>query len=226
MQTYLEKYFLATFQFASENYSACIQTLLDASVELRELRCNAIFKRLYFDLNALLAKAFDEIGNSHKAADLYKDLLEFNDNEWFIGEYACFLYKRTKEYALMQKYFEKTFLLFPTQGSTLLKYASYIKQCTNDSTKLFQLYTHIVEVSPSCEAFGQFAAFLHGIRRIPEAEHFYLKSIELDNSHVNNLCNFGLLLYEEKHEYEQAESNFRLKIKLAQFNTLKVTCLS
>ncbi len=49
--------------------------------------------------------------------------------------------------------------------------------------------------SNAADAFGSYASFLHGVQhKTEEAEYYYRKAVEADNTHANNLCNYGLFL--------------------------------
>ena len=47
----------------------------------------------------------------------------------------------------------------------------------------------------NADALGNYASFLHGVhKKIDEAEKYYKLAVDLDDTHANNLCNFGLFL--------------------------------
>jgi len=52
------------------------------------------------------------------------------------------------------------------------------------------------------DAAGSYASFLHGVKGdIALAETYYVQAVELDDTHANNLCNYGLFLSEEKGKF-------------------------
>jgi Tfp pilus assembly protein PilF len=44
---------------------------------------------------------------------------------------------------------------------------------------------------------------------IDEAEVYYKTAVNLDSTHANNLCNYGLFLSEERKQYALAEEYYR-----------------
>ena len=49
--------------------------------------------------------------------------------------------------------------------------------------------------SENADALGNYASFLHGVHhKIEEAETYYIRAVKADDTHANNLCNYGLFL--------------------------------
>jgi Tfp pilus assembly protein PilF len=49
--------------------------------------------------------------------------------------------------------------------------------------------------SQNAEALGSYASFLHGVLgKVDLAEGYYKSAVEVDDTHANNLCNYGLFL--------------------------------
>jgi Tfp pilus assembly protein PilF len=60
------------------------------------------------------------------------------------------------------------------------------------------------------DALGSYASFLHGVTGdTVGAERYYKAALEIDDTHANNLCNYGLFLSEVKKLYNDAEGMYK-----------------
>jgi tetratricopeptide (TPR) repeat protein len=99
--------------------------------------------------------------------------------------------------------------LYPFQATIHLRYATFLRYIRNDLVSSEKYYKLATEIQPNAETLGNYASFLHSNGNIDQAESLYQTSIELDNCHVNNYCNYGLLLSEERKRYEAAEDCYK-----------------
>jgi Tfp pilus assembly protein PilF len=104
--------------------------------------------------------------------------------------------------------------LFPSHSTIHLKYAGFVRHVRGDIDRAGEHYKKAVKCNPqNVDALGGYASFLHGTNSSSSskkiAEELYNSAIELDNTHVNNLCNFGLFLSEELQQYNKAESMYK-----------------
>lgn len=100
------------------------------------------------------------------------------------------------EFYILNRFYRKAILYYPTHSSIHLKYAGFLRHVRRNISAAEEHYTLAVEHGKdNADAVGNYASFLHGVhRKLDEAEIYYKKSIELDQFHANNLCNYGLFL--------------------------------
>lgn len=92
-----------------------------------------------------------------------------------------------------------------------LKYAGFLRHVRRNHDQALQHYKRAVETNDSnADAIGGYASFLHGTKSDKVlVETLYERAIAVDSVHVNNLCNFGLFLSEERDAYERAEAMYK-----------------
>ena len=92
-----------------------------------------------------------------------------------------------------------------------LKYAGFLRHVRRNHDQALLHYKRAVEVNDAnADAIGGYASFLHGTKGDKVlVENLYERAIAVDNAHVNNLCNFGLFLSEEREAYERAETMYK-----------------
>jgi Tfp pilus assembly protein PilF len=68
-----------------------------------------------------------------------------------------------------------------------------------------------VRESPkNADALGSYASFLHGVHNnAKDAQKYYQMAVKADDTHTNNLCNYGLFLSEEMGAFADAERMYK-----------------
>jgi tetratricopeptide (TPR) repeat protein len=110
--------------------------------------------------------------------------------------------------------YKKGIELYPDHSSIYLKYAGFLRHVRrniNAAEDYYKLAAALCDDgsqpksssgitfkgygSNAADAFGSYASFLHGVHhKIDQAEYYYKKAVEADETHANNLCNYGLFL--------------------------------
>lgn len=92
-----------------------------------------------------------------------------------------------------------------------LKYAGFLRHIRRNHEQALHHYRRAVDVNDqNADAIGGYASFLHGTKGDKTlVENLYDRAIAVDDVHVNNLCNFGLFLSEEKEAYDRAEVMYK-----------------
>jgi Tfp pilus assembly protein PilF len=202
-------YFAAQFLIIENKLDLAVNLLDSGTCSLRKHRADPTWRRLYLNCASLYAYTLDQVNNVEESDKIYNELVSFDPNEYYIGDYAVFLYRKKRQYDKAETLFKKAIELFQCQCTTMLKYAVFLRYVRRDNDAAQKMYLRAIEVSPNAEALGTYASFLHSIHDIASAESYYHQAIQLDSTHANNLCNYGLLLYEEKEDFTLAEELFK-----------------
>lgn len=126
---------------------------------------------------------------------VYEELNHLRPSGTHIGDCAFFLHRRKRDYDHAELYYKKSLQLFG-HSSIHLKYAGFLRHVRKDLAAAEEHYRASVTSNPrNPDAMGSLASFLHGVHhRNDEAEELYKAAADLDDTHANNLCNFGLFL--------------------------------
>lgn len=120
------------------------------------------------------------------------------------------------------RFYNQTLKLYPKHASIHFKYAGFLRHIRQDVDGAERHYKLSVEHNPKyADGVGGYASFLHGTGGDKVlAEQLYEMSIQvrhifvnmgpyfprqLDCTHVNNMCNYGLFLSEEMKNFTRAE---------------------
>ena len=177
--------------------------------KLETLRDNHVWEGMYVRVGNQLANTLDFLGKIKEAEIVYNKMVEASPCGTVLGDYASFLHKKRKEYDLAERYFKQSLLEEPDQSSLHLKYAGFLRYVRKDFDTAEKHYILAVKMGPqNVDALGTYASYLHGLGEadgLRRAEQLYQAAYELDKTHVNNLCNYGLFLSEELCAFERAE---------------------
>lgn len=216
---FLKEYFEAQCLFHEGKLTESLKLLQHSLNELRVIIqiSKSIWERTYVSCALLYAQNLDYLNKFDDEYAIFQELLEFSPDDFYLGEYAVFLHKRKKDYNNAEKYYIKSLELFPYQASIHLKYAGFLRYIRNDLVNAEKHYEAAVDANPeSSETVGNYSSFLHSIHNIEKAEIMYQRAVDIDQNNINNLCNYGLLLSEERHRYHLAEDYYKLALKVSE----------
>jgi tetratricopeptide (TPR) repeat protein len=194
---------------AQNNYNDAHGFLLKSFQKLRNEKNCSLWKRIYINCATALVQTLDLLGKYEEENEIFQELLTNFQNESYLGDYAIFLHRRKKDFNNAEKYFEKALELYPFQFTVHLKYAGFLRYIRQDLVLAEKHYKLAVDINSNSETLGTYASFLHSINKVDEAEALYQKSVDIDKTHINNLCNYGLLLSENRKQYHLAENYYR-----------------
>lgn len=206
---FVTRYFEAQYLLIDSNLENARANLEYSLNELRVRRDDSTWQRMYINCALAYAQLLDQLGRYKDEGAIFKELLKYSPNEYFLGEYAIFLHRRKKDFNSAEKFYQKSLELYPNQASIHLKYASFLRYVRNDMVSAEIHYIDAVTSCSNSETLGCYASYLHSIRKIDEAEAMYKRAVVMDRTHVNNLCNYGLLLSEERGNYNVAEEYYK-----------------
>ena len=210
------------FDKALEYYS-------QAYLLLEPLKHEFTWEGLFCRTGISYATLLDHLNRVDEAEKIYNEVLEIGPNGTILGDYAIFLHKRRRQYDIAERYYTQSIAELPHQSSIMLKYAGFMRHIRKNLPKAEKYYKRSIETNPNnADAIGTYASFLHGgggsgsgnnNNDLEIIEKLYQRSIELDVNHPNNLCNYGLFLSEEKHDYNKAEMMYKSSLNITPEHT-------
>lgn len=194
-----------SYLVAIGNHQEAVRYLEAAHGALRDMQFDPFLERLFFKTCILYAWCLDCMGDFNKEEELLLEALPGKGSA--LGDYAYFLHKRKSDYDLAQRYYKLSLSEHPKQSTVHLRYAGFLRHVRRDNVDAEKHYKLAAESNPqNSDAVGSYASFLHGVsRNYDSAEYYYGKAVTIDSTHINNFCNFGLFLSEERTDYIRAE---------------------
>ncbi len=188
---------------------------------LNKLKTEFTWQGLFCRMAVQYASVLDYLDKWEDAEKVYNSVLEIGPSSAMLGDYAVFLHKRRRDYDIAERYYSQSIAEFTHQSSILLKYAGFLRHIKKDINKAEKYYKRSIEINPNnADAVGTYASFLHGMGSaatnsngnssdaLETIDKLYQRAVQIDETHPNNMCNYGLFLSEEKHDYKKAEEMY------------------
>ena len=190
------------------------------------------FKTAYSVFSCQYASVVSQSGDVSKASALYQQSLSLDPaSPLALGDYAVFLHRVTKDYALAKKAYEAALDRHPSHSSIWSKYASFLKVVSRDVPAAMKAHQNAVRYGPSnADSLSSYAVFLHGLGGrgggqqpsssssgksvVDSPAVFYERALQADPLHVNNLSNYGLYLAEVLGDGNRAAELYKRAIEL------------
>lgn len=194
-----------------------------------------VYGTVAYSIGMHFALALDFLNDASTCEKVFEELNQSMFSEGpHIGDYAFFLHRRKRDFDKAEAVYKKALTLFPDHSAIHLKYAGFLRHVRRNvpiAEEHYKLAASICDGqvaaegeqkqddgvsadfhygSNAADAYGSYASFLHGVHhKIDEAEIFYKKAVVADETHANNLCNYGLFLSEEKKDFVEAENMYK-----------------
>ena len=188
---------------------------------LNKLKIEFTWEGLFCRMAVQYASVLDYLNNIEDAENVYNSILEIGPSAAMLGDYAVFLHKRRRDYDIADRYYSQSIAEFSHQSSIILKYAGFLRHIKKDINKAEKYYKRSIEINPNnADAVGTYASFLHGMgsaatnsngnnsNTLDKIDKLYQRAVQIDQTHPNNMCNYGLFLSEERHDYKTAEEMY------------------
>jgi Tfp pilus assembly protein PilF len=96
-------------------------------------------------------------------------------------------------------------------GANKYLYDAYIEKDVDRKEKIYQ--EGIAKYPDNSNLLGNYALFLHKIRKYDHAEAYYKKAIDANPKQATNLGNYAIFLYNIRKEYESTEMYYKKAIE-------------